>query len=204
MSKKTTYGVISALAGTLAFLAMSYSPASAQGMPQGWFKVCSKQQDVDVCNTLNNVVSETGQPLTIVNLIEFSGKQNQKRLRITVPTGRLIPEGVKVQIGDTPEKKIDYVFCFGPTCVADTILDDKLLASLKKGTKMTVTSVNFQGGVNPIDVSLQGFSQAYSGPGMQEKDFEAEQQKIQNAVQAKQKEIEDRMKAEQDKAKAGK
>lgn len=202
MSNRKTYGALSALAGAAVFFAMSYTPASAQGMPQGWFKVCSKQQDVDVCNTLNNVVSETGQPLTIVNLIEFSGKQNQKRLRITVPTGRLIPEGVRVQVGDAPAKKVDYVFCFGPTCVADTVLDEKLLAALKKGNKMTVTSVNFQGGVNPIDVSLQGFTQAFTGPGMQEKDFEAQQKKLQLAIQAKEKQRADQLKSVQEKAKA--
>lgn len=204
MFQKKTGAALSTLAAATAFLISSYTPAAAQGMPQGWFKVCSKQQDVNICNTLNNVMSETGQLLTVVNLIEFSGGQAQKRIRVTVPTNRYLPDGVQVQVGDGPVKKIPYIFCVGPTCVADDELDNATIDAMKKGQKLTVTSVNFRGDINPIDVSLNGFTVSYTGPGMQQKDFEAEQRKMQEAVQAKQKEIEDRMRAEQEKAKAGK
>ncbi|MHC5307296.1 invasion associated locus B family protein [Bartonella sp. LJL80] len=203
MSHKKTYAAISALAGAAALFVASHGTANAQGMPQGWYKVCSKQQDVDVCNTMNTVVSNTGQPLTAVNLVEVKGKQNEKRIGIQVPTGRFIPEGVHVQVGDGPVKKIPYVICNGPSCIANDTFDDKLISAMKTGSKLTITTINFRGAPNPVEISLEGFTAAYTGPGMQEKDFEAEQMKLQQAVQAKQKEIEDRMRAEQEKAKSG-
>ncbi|WP_297323601.1 invasion associated locus B family protein, partial [uncultured Bartonella sp.] len=167
------------------------------------YKVCSKQQDVDVCNTMNTVVSNTGQPLTAVNLVEVKGKQNEKRIGIQVPTGRFIPEGVHIQVGDGPVKKIPYVICNGPSCIANDTFDDKLINAMKTGQKLVVTTINFRGTPNPIEISLDGFSAAYTGPGMQEKDFEAEQMKLQKALQAKEKQFEDKMRAEQEKAKAG-
>ncbi|WP_336279299.1 invasion associated locus B family protein [Bartonella sp. CB175] len=201
MSHKNIYSAVSVLAGAAAFFFTVYSPVKAQTLSQGWYKVCSKQHDVDICNTMNTVVSSTGQPLTAFNLVEIKGKQNERRIGIQVPTGRFLPEGVNIQIGDNFSKKIPYIICNGQSCIANDVLDDKLIASMKSGTKMVVTTVNFRGSANPIEFSLNGFTAAYTGPGMEEKDFQQEQIKLQQAIKSKQKEIEDRMQAEQEKAK---
>jgi len=186
-----------------ALMSASLTPLAAQEVSamQGWYKVCSKQQDVDVCNTMNNVVSDTGQYLTMINLIEVTGAQSQKRIGIQVPTGRLIPEGIKLKVDSNREKMVPYMICNGPSCIANDALDDGLIAEMKKGGKLTVTSVNFQGAPNPIEISLTGFSKAYDGPGMREQDFQAEQEKLQKAVLAKQQEFEAKMREEQEKAK---
>lgn len=210
MSHKKTLAVIAALAGATALLVASNMSANAQGLPQGWYKVCSKQDNIDVCNTMNTVVSNTGQPLTAVNIVEVKGKltdeqkKDAKRIGIQVPTGRFIPDGVQIQVNGGAQKRIPYVICNGPSCIANDVFDDKFIESLKSGSKLTVTTINFRGAANPIEISLDGFKAAYTGPGMQEKDFEAQQEKLQKAVQAKQQEIEDRMRAEQEKIKSGK
>ncbi|WP_332065586.1 invasion associated locus B family protein [Bartonella sp. CB189] len=201
MSQKNIYSAVSVLAGAAAFFFTVHIPVSAQTLSQGWYKVCSKQHDVDICNTMNTVVSSTGQPLTAFNLVEIKGKQNERRIGIQVPTGRFLPEGVNIQIGDSFSKKIPYIICNGPSCIANDVLDDKLVSAMKSGTKMVVTTVNFRGSANPIEFSLNGFTAAYTGPGMEEKDFQQEQVKLQQAIKSKQKEIEDRMQAEQEKAK---
>ncbi|WP_336276787.1 invasion associated locus B family protein [Bartonella sp. CB178] len=201
MLHKNVYSAISVLAGGAALFFAVHIPVNAQTLSQGWYKVCSKQHDVDICNTMNTVVSSTGQPLTAFNLVEIKGKQNERRIGIQVPTGRFLPEGVRIQIGDNFSKKVPYIICNGPSCIANDILDDKLVAAMKNGTKMTVTTVNFRGSANPIEFSLNGFTAAYTGPGMEEKDFQQEQIKLQQVIQSKQKEIEDRMRAEQEKAK---
>ncbi|EJF77390.1 hypothetical protein MCO_01305 [Bartonella sp. DB5-6] len=201
MSHKNVCSIVSVLAGAAALFLIIHPSAGAQTLSQGWYKVCSKQRDVDVCNTMNTVVSNTGQPLTAFNLVEIKGKQNEKRIGIQVPTGRFLPEGVHIQIGDNFSKKIPYVICNGPSCIANDVLDDKLIAAMKGGSKMVVTTINFRGSANPIEFSLNGFTAAYTGPGMEEKDFQQEQIKLQQAIQSKQKEIEERMRAEQEKAK---
>ncbi|WP_273723197.1 invasion associated locus B family protein [Bartonella sp. AU18XJBT] len=201
MSHKNVYSAVSVLVGAAALFLIAGISANAQTLSQGWYKVCSKQHDVDICNTMNTVLSNTGQPLTAFNLVEIKGKQNEKRIGIQVPTGRFLPEGVQIKIGDDFSKKIPYIICNGPSCIANDVLDDKLIAAMKSGTKMVVTTVNFRGSANPIEFSLNGFTAAYTGPGMEEKDFQQEQIKLQQAIQSNQKEIEERMRVEQEKAK---
>lgn len=191
---------ILALAGFAALLAGGQ--AGAQEADSSWRKVCNKQQDIDVCNTVNNVLSDTGQPLTILNVIEVSGKENQRRFAVQVPTGRLIPEGIKVSVDGAAAKTIPYMVCNGPTCIADAPLDDALLSAMKKGKQLTVTSVNFQGYANPVNVSLQNFAQTYAGAGMTDKAFQEDQDKVQKALQSRQKELEDSLKSAQEKAKS--
>ncbi len=77
--------------------ALGISPAAAQQAagtpPQGWFKVCAKQEDNDICNTQNVVTADSGQLLTAISLIDVKGKINRKIFQISVPSGRLIPPG---------------------------------------------------------------------------------------------------------------
>src|SRR5690242_11876632 len=110
-----------AVAGLAAALA-AVAPASAQNAPnqppRGWFKACSKQQDVDICNVQNLIMADTGQLMTGISLIDIKGKVNRKVFQITVPTGRMIPPGIGVQIDGGKAQKLDYVICFPDRCVA--------------------------------------------------------------------------------------
>ena len=204
MSTLKTIAATATFAGAIALLAGAATPAAAQQRaPQGWFKVCSKQEDNDICNTQNIVTADSGQLLTAVNLIEIKGKINRKIFQVSVPTGRLIPPGVGLQINGGKTQKIEYAICFPDRCISEVALSDELLNSFKKGNQLTLTSVNFQNKPNPINVALTGFSQAYDGPGLQQNELEQRQKTLQSEVQKRQKEFEDKMKAEQEKAKAG-
>ncbi|MEK1855538.1 MAG: invasion associated locus B family protein [Phyllobacterium sp.] len=205
MSNPKTIAATASIAGAIALLAAAAVPASAQQQraPQGWFKVCSKQEENDICNTQNIVTADSGQLLTAVNLIEIKGKINRKIFQISVPTGRLIPPGVGLQINGGKTQKIEYAICFPDRCISEVALSDELLASFKKGNQLTLTSVNFQNKPNPINVALTGFSQAYDGPGLQQNELEQRQKTLQDEVQKRQKEFEEKMKAEQEKAKTG-
>jgi invasion protein IalB len=197
MLSKIILGILSFC--MLAFL--SCFSADAQQPMEGWRKVCRKQEDVDVCNTMNNIVSETGQYLTMVNLIEVLGKESQRRIGIQVPTGRFIPEGIKIKIDNGKEKVVPYVMCNASSCIANDSLDISLLDAMKKGKNLTIASMNFQGVLNPIKISLDGFSQVLNGPGMREEAFQAEQDKLQKTIRLKQQELELRMRKEQEKVK---
>jgi hypothetical protein len=82
-------------------------------------------------------------------------------------------------------------------------MTDQLVASLKKGSELTLTSVNFQNQPNPIKVSLQGFSGAFDGPAMQQSDLEDRQKKLQDFVTKNNEDFAKKLKEEQDKAKTG-
>ncbi|SIT55540.1 Invasion associated locus B family protein [Mesorhizobium prunaredense] len=191
-------------AGVVGFLGAQLPAAVAQQqqqIPQGWFKACTKQEDVDICNVQNITTAGNGQLVTGVSLIELKGKVNRKVFQVTVPSGRLVPPGIGLQIDTGKAQKLDYVVCFPDRCVAEVPLTDQLVASFKKGSNLTLTSHNFQNQPNPIKVALAGFSGAFDGPPLQQSDIEDRQKKLQDFVAKNNQDFAKKLKEEQDKAK---
>jgi invasion protein IalB len=191
-------------AGVVGLFAAGFSPAIAQQQqaPQGWFKACTKQQDIDICNVQNIMTAQTGQLVTGVSLIELKGKINRKVFQVTVPTGRLVPPGIGMQIDTGKTQKLDYAICFPDRCIAELPLTDQLVAALKKGSTIMLTSINFQNQPNPIKVTLEGFTGAYDGPALQQSDIEDRQKKLQDFVAKNNEDFAKKLKEEQQKAKA--
>jgi len=191
-------------AGVAGVLGAGVPAASAQQqIPQGWFKACSKQEDVDICNVQNITTAGNGQLITGVSLIDLRGKVNRKVFQVTVPSGRLVPPGIGLQIDGGKAQKLDYVICFPDRCVAEVPLTDQLVTSFKKGQQLTLTSVNFQNQPNPIKIALSGFSDAFDGPALKQSDIEDRQKKLQDFVAKNNEDFAKKLKEEQDKAKAG-
>lgn len=200
----------SALAMTLAAgawmaaYAMAAPAAHAQqgaGLPRGWFKVCAKQEENDICNVQNIVTADTGQLITGVSMIEVTGKVNRKIFQVTVPTGRVIPPGIGLQIDGGKPSQLPYAICFQDRCIAEAPLTDELVNSFKRGGELTLTSLNFQNKPNPIRISLNGFTAAYDGEGLKQSEIQERQKQLAEEIEKRKKEFEEKLKAEQDKAK---
>ena len=194
-----------ALGAFMAFpLVAAGSTALAQQAPtNGWYKVCSKQEENEICNVQFQSVASTGQLLTAVSLLEAKGNINGRKFQVTVPSGRLIPPGVKVQIDENNPVTMPYAVCFPQRCIAEAQLDDNVIASLKNGGELTLTSTNFQSKENPIKVTLSGFTAAFDGEPLQQDELEARQRQLQEELQKKAEEQRQRLQAEQEKAKQG-
>ncbi|HEV7417367.1 invasion associated locus B family protein [Tianweitania sediminis] len=195
------------LAAGLAAVVAGGAPASAQeanpaAPPKGWFKACQKQEEVEICNVQQILTANTGQLLTAVSLVEVKGKVSRRVFQVTVPTGRLLPPGIGLQIDANKAQKLDYVICFPDRCVAEAPLNDALVNSFKKGSEITLTSVNFQNQPNPIKVTLSGFTGAYDGPPLQQSDLEDRQKKLEAFVSKNNEDFAKKLKEEQEKAKA--
>lgn len=176
--------------------------AQQQQLPQGWFKSCDKQNDVDICNVQNITTAGTGQLVTAVSLVEVKGKVNRKVFQVSVPTGRLMPPGIGLQIDGAKPTKLDYMICFPDRCLAEVPLTDNMVASFKKGTALTLTSVNFQNQQNPVKVSLQGFTGAYDGEPLQKADLEQRQKQMEEYVKKNEAENAKKLKEATEAAKA--
>ncbi|HEV7255691.1 MAG TPA: invasion associated locus B family protein [Mesorhizobium sp.] len=185
-------------------MAFGAAPAAAQQqqVPQGWFKACTNQNETDICNVQNITTASTGQLVTGISLIELKGKVNRKVFQVTVPSGRLVPPGIGLQVDGGKAQKLDYIICFPDRCIAEVQLSDQLVSSFKKGTELTLTSVNFQNQPNPIKVSLKGFTGAFDGAPLQQADLEDRQKKLQEFVNKNNNDFAKKLKEEQDKAKA--
>jgi invasion protein IalB len=199
----TAAGLVGLMVASVPTAFAQQTPAAPGGMPKGWFKVCGKEQDFDICNVQNQVLAQTGQMLTAVQLAEFKGKVNRRALQVSVPVGRLLPAGVTMQIDGNKPTKLEFTTCFQDRCVADAPLTDAIVAALKKGTDLTLTTYNFQNQPSPIKVSLQGFTGAYDGEAMQQGDMAERQKAAEEYIQRNQQKLAEQLKEAQDKAKAG-
>ncbi|MEP5727983.1 MAG: invasion associated locus B family protein [Sulfitobacter sp.] len=183
---------------------LSYSAVSAQqARTQSWVKVCSKVGETDVCNVKYDVVTSTGQLVTAVNLLQSKGKTNRRIFQVAVPSGRYIPEGIKVQIDTGNTNTLPYSLCLPDRCLAEIQLSEGLVKALKAGGQLTLTSTNYRAAKNPVKVTLKGFTAAFDGPPLKRSEVENRQKKLQEELQKKAKETADKLKAAQDAAKTG-
>ncbi|TCL73757.1 invasion protein IalB [Rhizobium sp. BK251] len=180
----------------------SAQPAAPAAPRLGWYKTCSKQEDSDICVVQNLVVANGGQLVTAVGLITVEGKVNRKLLQVSVPTARLIAPGIGMQIDGGKPQKIDYAICLPDKCTAEIPLTDAMVASLKKGSEVIFTSINFRRAPNPIKVSLEGFTGAFDGAPVSESKLAETQRSLQEGMQKKAEEARKKLEDAQKAAKA--
>lgn len=194
---------VSSFAQDAAAPAPADAPAQAAGAPKlGWYKTCSKQEDNDICVVQNLILANGGQLVTAVGLISVSGKINRKLLQVSVPTARLVPPGVMMQIDGGKGQKLDYAVCLPDKCTAEIPLTDAMIASLKKGSDVIFTSINFRRAPNPIKISLEGFTGAYDGEPVSESKLAESQRSLQEGMQKKAEEARKKLEDAQKAAKA--
>jgi len=177
--------------------------AAQQTTAQAWVKICSKIGETDVCNVKYDVITNTGQLVTGVNLLQSKGKTNRRIFQVAVPSGRYIPEGIKVKIDNGKENTLPYSLCLPDRCLAEIQLSEGLVKALKAGGELTLTSTNFRAAKNPVKVSLKGFTTAFKGPPLKRSEVQDRQQKLGEELKKKAKETADKLKAAQDAAKSG-
>ncbi|MDF1777233.1 MAG: invasion associated locus B family protein [Rhizobiaceae bacterium] len=175
--------------------------AHAQTPTQGWYKVCTKQEDNDVCVVQNIVTASTGQLLTAIGLIIVEGKVNNKVLQVSVPSARTIPLGVNMQIDDGKAQRVPYSVCMPDKCVAQVPLTDAIVDSFKRGGEVVFTSMNYQRAANPIKISLKGFTDAFDGEPVAQSELQERQRLLQEEMQRKAQSAREKLEAAQKKAK---
>lgn len=193
-----------------AMAAAMAAPAAAQeapasgpaSIPDGWYKACTKQAENDVCIVQNIEAASNGQLLTAIGMILVTGEVNQRVMQVSVPSARLIPPGIQMQVDDNEPTRLPYAVCMPDKCVAEVPLTDEIVAEFKGGGQVTFTSVNFQRAPNPIEVSLSGFTQAFDGEAMAQSELEERQRALQEQMQRKAQEARSRLEEAQEKAKS--
>ena len=204
MKKLILAGTATAVTAFGAASAVTVESAYAQALrTKGWYKACSDQGNNKICNVQYQAVASNGQVVTSVNLAEITGEVNRSVFQITVPTGRLIPPGIELQVDGKKATAVPYSFCTPRICAAEVKLDGNLVGVLKAGGEMLVTSTNFQGKKNPIPVTLQGFTAAYDGPPIKQDELKERQDELSKQLEEKANEARKKLEEAQKKATQG-
>jgi len=188
-------------AATLSLSGVSFAQGAGQAPDQGWRKVCTKQEDNDVCVVQHIAIASSGQLLTAVGMIIVEGKVNNRMLQVSVPSARTIPPGVAMSVDGGQQQRIPYSVCMPDKCVAQVPLTDGIVDSFKRGGEVVFTSVNFQRAANPIKISLAGFTDAFDGDPIPQSELQASQEKLREEMQRKAQEAREKLEAAQEEAK---
>jgi invasion protein IalB len=112
------------------------------------------------CVLMQFVTAEDRDNVGLTVIILKTADKQARIMRVLAPLGVLLPSGLGLKIDTEDMGRAGFVRCLPNGCVAEVILEDQLLASLRTGT--TATFIIFQTpeeGIG-IPISLNGF-----GPG---------------------------------------
>jgi invasion protein IalB len=114
------------------------------------------------CVLMQFVTAEDRDNVGLTVIVLKTADKQSRIMRILAPLGVLLPSGLGLKIDQTDMGRAGFVRCLPNGCVAEVILDDKLLQQFGGGK--TATFIIFQTpeeGIG-IPISLNGFQQGFA------------------------------------------
>ncbi len=185
-------------------------PAQAQ-MPNfvytPWVKICAtppaqngQPAQKQMCFTGKDARTDQGVPIVAAQLVEMEG-ETSKVLRITLPFGLAVQQGIRLIVDQDPPMPSAFVTCMplAPNmgCVSQYDATPELVAKLKKGQTLTIQAINLQNQIISFPLALADFAKANEGPATDPKAYEEQQKKMQEDLQKKADELRKKLEQQQ-------
>ena len=188
-------------------------PAPAAGQPaagqqqqirvanSGWTKLCSKIKDSEksICQILQRITTESGQFIASAAINEVK-EDNKRNLIVSVPPGMLIKPGLAVQIDKNTQRKLEFSICFPNACFAELAVDDSIIAEMKAGNNVVISTRGQRGNQIGFPLSLAGFTKSYDGDPVDPAVMKQQEEQLRQELQRKAEEARQRLIQEQQKA----
>ena len=113
------------------------------------------------CALIQSVTAEDRPNVGLTVIVLKTADQKSRLMRVLAPLGVLLPSGLGLKIDQADVGRAGFVRCLPNGCVAEVIMDEKLVGQLKSG--QLATFIIFQTpeeGIG-IPVSLSGFTQGF-------------------------------------------
>ncbi len=113
------------------------------------------------CALIQSVTAEDRPNVGLTVIVLKTADQKSRLMRVLAPLGVLLPSGLGLKIDQADVGRAGFVRCLPNGCVAEVIMDEKLIGQLKTG--QIATFIIFQTpeeGIG-IPVSLSGFTQGF-------------------------------------------
>jgi invasion protein IalB len=156
-----------ALAAIAWMLVMPFGAGFAQGVVKAkygdWQLRCETPPGAsrEQCALLQSVAAEDKPNINLVVIILKTADGKNRLLRVIAPLGILLPSGLGLKVDDTDIGRAGFVRCLPSGCVAEVVMEEKLIDQLKNG--QNATFIIFQTpeeGVG-IPLALAGFKDGF-------------------------------------------
>ena len=143
------------------------NPAAAQGTVKSvhsdWQVRCDTPPgaQAEQCALIQSVTAEDRANVGLTVIVLKTADQKSRLLRVVAPMGVLLPSGLGLKIDKTDVGRAGFVRCLPNGCVAEVVMDDTLVKSLRTG--QTATFIIFQTPEEGIGfpMSLKGFGEGF-------------------------------------------
>jgi invasion protein IalB len=156
-----------ALAAAVIVAAAATGPAGAQGAVKSvygdWQIRCDTPPGAQAqqCALMQSVTAEDRPNVGLTVIVLKTSDQKNRLMRVVAPLGVLLPSGLGLKIDNQDVGRAGFVRCLPNGCVAEVVMDDKLIGQLRTG--QTSTFIIFQTPEEGIGfpMSLKGFGDGY-------------------------------------------
>ena len=94
------------------------------------------------CALIQSVVAEDRSNAGLTVIVLKTADQKSKLMRVVAPLGVLLPSGLGLKLDNQDVGRAGFVRCLPNGCVAEVVMDDKLLGQLR--TAKTATFIIFE------------------------------------------------------------
>lgn len=154
--------------GFLAVLALhGVVPAAAQGVVRSkhgdWELRCETPPGAqkEQCALLQSVAAEDRPNVNLVVIVLKTADGKSRLLRVIAPLGVLLPNGLGLKVDNADIGRAGFVRCLPTGCVAEVIMDDKLIDTLRGGGQATFIIYQTPEEGIGIPLALTGFKDGF-------------------------------------------
>ena len=153
---------------SLALLGLgALTPAAAQGTPKGkfgdWEMRCETPAGAsrEQCAIIQSVAADDKPNVNLVVIVLRTADGKSRLLRVIAPLGVLLPAGLGLKIDETDVGRAGFVRCLPSGCVAEVVMDDKLVEQMAAGQSATFIIFNTPEEGIGIPLALAGFKDGF-------------------------------------------
>jgi invasion protein IalB len=158
---------LAAAAALSAMLTAGCGSAAAQGVVRSvygdWQIRCETPPGAqgEQCALMQSVTAEDRPNVGLTVIVLKTADQKARVMRVVAPLGVMLPSGLGLKIDNNDVGRAGFVKCLPNGCIAEVVMDDKLIDQLRNGH--TSTFIIFQSPEEGIGfpMSLKGFGDGY-------------------------------------------
>ena len=149
------------------WLLASGSGAACQGVVKSkhgdWELRCETPPGAarEQCALLQSVAAEDRPNINLMVVVLKTADGKSRLLRVIAPLGVLLPSGLGLKIDDTDVGRAGFVRCLPTGCVAEVVMEEKLINQMKTGQKATFIIFQTPEEGIGIPLAMAGFKEGF-------------------------------------------
>jgi invasion protein IalB len=113
------------------------------------------------CALLQSVAAEDRPNINLVVIVLKTADGKSRLLRVIAPLGVLLPSGLGLKIDGTDIGRAGFVRCLPTGCIAEVVMEDKLINQMKNGHNATFIIFQTPEEGIGIPLALNGFGEGF-------------------------------------------